>query len=161
MYMHIVTPQLWRDPLVFCFPFLIPFCFLSTSLYLLGNPPWCDRIPFTFDQVARKLISRFPSPPYSKIPTPWGFPELNMRLTKTTSRIQVPRSRTSGASITGAFPPNMLFSTWRIATKAIAASQIPVQINFTSSSFFLSRIYWNFFNVKLVPLLIKWNRCYQ
>jgi hypothetical protein len=49
-------------------------------------------------QVARKLISPFPhSTPYtppSEIPTPWGFPELNIHLTKTTSRIWVTRSST-------------------------------------------------------------------
>jgi hypothetical protein len=51
-----------------------------------SRPPW--------SQVACKLISPFPSPPHSKIPTSWGFPELNMRLAKTTLRIRLPRSGT-------------------------------------------------------------------
>jgi hypothetical protein len=70
------------------------FCLPSVSLYLLGTllavigsrPPW--------SQVARKLISPFPYPPHSKIPTPWGFHELNVCLTKTTSQIWLTRSRT-------------------------------------------------------------------
>jgi hypothetical protein len=52
-----------------------------------SRPPW--------SQVARKLISPFPSPPHSKFPTPWGSPELNMRLTRTTSRIRLTRSGTN------------------------------------------------------------------
>jgi hypothetical protein len=73
-----------QTPCFLLFPFLIPFCPPFVSLYLLGTllavigscPPR--------SQVARKLISPFPSPspytPHSKIPTPWGFPELNMLL---------------------------------------------------------------------------------
>ncbi len=87
-----------QSPCFLLFPFLIHFCPPFVSLYLLGTllavigscPPR--------SQVARKLISPFPSPspytPHSKIPTPWGFPELNMRLTKTTSRTWLTRSRT-------------------------------------------------------------------
>jgi hypothetical protein len=91
MYMNIEwTMQLWSNPLAFCFPFPILFCPPFVSLYLLGTllavigscPPR--------SQVARKLISPFPSPspytPYSKIPTPWGFPELNIHFTRTTFR---------------------------------------------------------------------------
>ncbi len=33
--------------------------------------------------------------PDSKFPTPWGFPELNVRLTKTTSRSRLTRSGTN------------------------------------------------------------------
>ncbi len=36
-----------------------------------------------------------PFPPHSKIPTPRGFPELNVRLTKTTLQIRLTRSRTN------------------------------------------------------------------
>ncbi len=42
-----VDTQLWRNPLAFCFPFLIPLCFSSITFYLLGNPPRCVRIPST------------------------------------------------------------------------------------------------------------------
>ncbi len=56
------------------------FTYLETLLDVIGSrPPW--------SHVARKLISPFPSPPHSKIPTPWGFPGLNMRLTKTTLQL--------------------------------------------------------------------------
>ncbi len=76
---------------LFWFPFAslpFPFTYLETLLDVIGSrPPW--------SQVARKLISPFPSPPHSKIPTPWGFPELNMCLTKTTSRIRLTRSGTT------------------------------------------------------------------
>ncbi len=46
-----------------------------------SRPPW--------PQVTRKLTSPFPSLPHSKFPTPRGFPELNMRLTKTTSQFSI------------------------------------------------------------------------
>ncbi len=82
MYMYITNNVVIANPLAFCFsPYsFLPLCFPSTSFYLLGTllvvigsrPPW--------SQVARKLISPFPSPPHSKIPTPWGFPELNASL---------------------------------------------------------------------------------
>jgi hypothetical protein len=95
MYMHIdrqhnygAIPLLFAS--LFWFPFAplpFPFSYLETLLDVIGSrPPW--------SQVARKLISPSPSPPHSKIPTPWGFPELNVRLTKTTSRIWLTRSRT-------------------------------------------------------------------
>jgi hypothetical protein len=86
-----------QSPCFLLFPFLIPFCLPFISLYLLGTllavigsrPPW--------SQVARKLISPFPSPPHS-LPIPksrtWGFPELNAHLTKTTSQIWLTESRT-------------------------------------------------------------------
>jgi hypothetical protein len=99
MYMNTVTVQfIEQSPLLSAFPFPIPFCSPFVSLYLLGTllavigscPPR--------SQVARKLISPFPSPnpytPHSKIPTPWGFPDPNIHLTKTTSRIWVTRSST-------------------------------------------------------------------
>jgi hypothetical protein len=78
------------DSLFASLPFL--FTYLETLLDVIGScPPW--------SQVARKLISPFPSPPHSKIPTPWGFPELSMHLTKTTSRIWLPRSGTFRTSL--------------------------------------------------------------
>ncbi len=90
--------QSMSNSLAFCFPFLHPFCSFFVSLYLLGTllavigscPPR--------SQVARKLISPFPHStpytPHSEILTPWGFPELNIQSTKTTSRIWVTRSST-------------------------------------------------------------------
>ncbi len=80
-------------PLLSAFPFPIIFWSPFVSFYLLGTllavigscPPR--------SQVARKLISPFPSPspytPLSKIPTPWGFPELNMHITKTTDIVNL------------------------------------------------------------------------
>ncbi len=78
-----------QSPRFLLFPFLSPFLPPSVSLYLLGTLlAVIGSRPPRF-QVARKLISPFPSPspytPHSKILTPWGFPELNMHLTKTTS----------------------------------------------------------------------------
>jgi hypothetical protein len=64
---------------------LFPFTYLETLLNVIGSRPPCS-------QVAHKLI--WASPPHSKIPTPWGFPELNMRPTKTTSQIRLTRSGT-------------------------------------------------------------------
>ncbi len=58
------------------------FTYLETLLDVIGSrPPW--------PQVTCKLTSPFPSPPHSKFPTPRGYPELNMRLTKTTSRFRL------------------------------------------------------------------------
>jgi hypothetical protein len=87
-----------QSPCFLLFPFFIPFWSPFVSLYLLGTllavigscPPR--------SQVACKLISPFPYPspytPLSKIPTPWGLPELNMHITKTTSRTWLTRSST-------------------------------------------------------------------
>ncbi len=70
------TTKLWRNPLAFCFSYSEPSYLLGTLLAVIGSrPPW--------SQVARKLISPLPSPPFpphSEIPTPWGFPELNAAL---------------------------------------------------------------------------------
>ncbi len=53
---------------------LLPF---PIPLYLLGNPPSCDRIRPPWSPIACKLNSPFPFPcsytPNSKIPTPPGF----------------------------------------------------------------------------------------
>jgi hypothetical protein len=89
--------QLVSIPLLSVSPFFIPLL-PFVSLYLLGIllavigscPPR--------SQVARKLISPFPHStpytPHSEIPTPRGFPRLNIQLTKTTSRTWVTRSST-------------------------------------------------------------------
>ncbi len=85
-------------PLLSAFPFLIPLLSPFFSLYLLGTLLAVIGACPPRSQVARKLISPFPSPPpytpHSKILTPWGFPELNMHITKTTSRSWLPRSST-------------------------------------------------------------------
>ncbi len=85
----------------FLFPFSLSLLLPFVSLYfplLTWNPPCCDRICPPQSQVARKLISPFPHStpytPHSKIPTPWGFPELNIHFTKTTSQTWVTRSST-------------------------------------------------------------------
>jgi hypothetical protein len=56
----------------FLLPLLIPFCFSSISLYLLGNPPWCDRIPSTlvsgYSQTDLPFLNPSPFPPHSKFP---------------------------------------------------------------------------------------------
>jgi hypothetical protein len=104
-------------PLVFLLPLPIPRCFNPTSLLLtvLGNPPWCDRIPSTlvlgcsYTDLPLSIPSPFPS--YPKFPTPWGSLELNMRLTKTTSRIRLSWSGTL---------PVVLFSTVVIVIFSVA-----------------------------------------
>jgi hypothetical protein len=87
--------------LLSAFPFLIPFLSPFVSLYLLGTLLAVIGSCPHRSQVARKLISPFPSPspytPHSKIPTPWGFPEPNMHITKTTSRTWLTRSSTLNA----------------------------------------------------------------
>jgi hypothetical protein len=61
-------------PLLFISPCWFPFAPPSNSLYLLGNPPSCDRIRPPWSQVACKLTSPFstlsPIPPPSKFPEP-------------------------------------------------------------------------------------------
>jgi hypothetical protein len=82
---------MWRFPLIL-FPLVDSLLFpLSWSPLLTWNPPCCDRIRSPWSQVARKLISPFPSlpicspsAPHSEIPTPWGFPELMRPFTRTT-----------------------------------------------------------------------------
>ncbi len=72
----------------FYLPLLIPFCPLSDPLYLLGNPPSCDRIRPPWSQVACKLTS-----PFSTLsqPSPLQIPRTQVikRLTMTTSRIRL------------------------------------------------------------------------
>ncbi len=61
---------------------LAPLAPLLGSLQLNWNPPCCDRIHPLRSQVAHKLTPLFPSPgsytPLSKLPTPQGFPDLNI-----------------------------------------------------------------------------------
>ncbi len=96
------SPCLFASPFWFPFtPFPFPFTHLETLLVVIGScPPW--------SQVARKLISPSPSPPLSKIPAPWGFPEPNVRLTKTTTRIWLTKSRTVLSYFL--LEPNIFFS---------------------------------------------------
>jgi hypothetical protein len=64
----------WCNPLAFFSLCWIPFAPPSNPLYLLGNPPSCDRIRPPWSQVACKLTSPFstlsPIPPPSKFPEP-------------------------------------------------------------------------------------------
>ncbi len=64
-------------------------------------PPW--------PQVARKLTSPSSFPPHSKFPTPQGFPEPIVRLTKTTSQSRLPRSGTVHvlSSVAGVHPTGL------------------------------------------------------
>ncbi len=56
-------------PLLFISPCWFPFAPLSDPLYLLGNPPSCDRIRPPWSQVACKLTS--PSQPFPQpLPPP-------------------------------------------------------------------------------------------
>ncbi len=61
-------------PLLFISPCWIPFAPPSDPLYLLGNPPSCNRIRPPWSQVACTLTSPFstlsPIPPPSKFPEP-------------------------------------------------------------------------------------------
>ncbi len=72
-------------PLLFISPCWFPFAPLSDPLYLLGNPPSCDRICPPWSQVACKLTS-----PFSALsrPSPLQIPrtQVTKRLTMTTSR---------------------------------------------------------------------------
>jgi hypothetical protein len=67
----------------------IPFAPLSNPLYLLGNPPSCDRIRPPRSQVACKLTSPFSS--LSPVPPPLQIPRTHVIkcLTMTTSRIRL------------------------------------------------------------------------
>ncbi len=87
---------MWRFPLIL-FPWWIPFASLSWSPLLTWNPPCCDRIRPSWSQVARKLISPFPSlpicspsAPHSEIPNPWGFSELMRPFTRMTLQRWLP-----------------------------------------------------------------------
>ncbi len=67
---------------LFSFSPLAPLAPLFGPLQLTWNPPRCDRIRPPRSQVARKLLRYFPPlahiPPLPKIPTPRGFPDLNI-----------------------------------------------------------------------------------
>jgi hypothetical protein len=82
-YVHkYVTVNYRSIPLLFSFPSLRSLLLPIRLPLLTWNPPCCDRIRPPRSQVARKLIFPFPSPcsytPYSKIPTPRGFPDPNI-----------------------------------------------------------------------------------
>jgi hypothetical protein len=76
--------------LLSAFPFLIPFCLPSTSFYLLGNPPCCDRIPSNL--CPRLLVNWFPRlhplpiPSLFQNPDRLGFSWAQWALAKTTSQ---------------------------------------------------------------------------
>jgi hypothetical protein len=70
MYTHMIEQHIVAQSPCFYFPFASLYL-LGTLLAVIGSrPPW--------SQVARKLISPFPSPPHSlpnpKSRPPWGFP---------------------------------------------------------------------------------------
>ncbi len=76
---------------------LLPFASLTPlSTYL--EPSFCDRIRPPRSQVARKLTPLFPHlahvPSHPKSRPPWGFPDPNMHLIRTTLRTQPTSSRT-------------------------------------------------------------------
>jgi hypothetical protein len=80
--------HIWRDPLAFCFPLLTSLCSPFYSPLLTWNPPYCDRIRPPWSQVARKLISPFPSLPIPspfRNPNPLGFSRAKCVPTKMTS----------------------------------------------------------------------------
>jgi hypothetical protein len=91
--MHTLAYIYWRFPLAFCSP--------SESPLLTWNPPCCDRIRPPWSQVARKLISSFPSLPICppsvphlfsiQSPDPLWFSQFNAPFTKTTSQLWFPR----------------------------------------------------------------------
>jgi hypothetical protein len=93
-------------PLLFL-PLLILFCPLSDPLYLLGNPPSCDRIRPPWSQVACKLTS-----PFSTLsqPSPLQIPRTQVinRLTMTTSRIRLLLSGT--VTLNFSFPGQLVFN---------------------------------------------------
>ncbi len=79
-------------------PLLNPFCPFLCPLYLLWNPPCCDRIRPPWSQVTPKLTS--PSSPFP-IPSPLQIPstQVTKRLTKMTSRIRLFLSGTIGTPL--------------------------------------------------------------
>ncbi len=100
MYTNIEYSAIVVQSPCFLLPLSLSLWSLFISLYLLGTLLAAIGSCLPWSQVARKLISPFPSPspytPLSKIPTPWGFPELNMHITKTISRTWFTRSSTLG-----------------------------------------------------------------
>ncbi len=59
-----------QSPCFFTSPLLIPFCFPSISLYLLGNTPCCDRILSTLVSGYSQTDLPFSTPPHSKFLVP-------------------------------------------------------------------------------------------
>ncbi len=76
-------------PLLFISPCWFLFAPPLNPLYLLGNPPGCDRIRPPWSQVACKLTSPFST--LSPIPPPLQIPrtQVTKRLTMTTLRIRL------------------------------------------------------------------------
>ncbi len=71
------------------FPFPYSLCLPFTFLLLTWNPPFVIGSRPPWSQVARKLISPFPSPPHSspfQNHDPLGFSQLNVHITRTTSQ---------------------------------------------------------------------------
>ncbi len=90
IYLHIYKSQyIWRSPLAFLLPLLIPSCPLSLSPLLTWKPSLLWQDPSTlvsgYLQTDLPFLNPFPFPPHSKFPVP----RLNMRLTTTTSRIRL------------------------------------------------------------------------
>jgi hypothetical protein len=98
MYTDVLQCNIEQSPCFLLSSFPIPFCSPFISLYLLGTLLAVIGSSPPRSQVAHKLISPFPSPcpytPHSKIPTPWGLPDPNIHITKTTSRNWLTRSST-------------------------------------------------------------------
>jgi hypothetical protein len=85
-YVHVYRLQyIWRIPLAFLLPLLIPFCSLSNPLLLTWNPPRCDRICPPRSQVACKLTPLSQPFPQS-LPPQIPRTQTTQRLTETTLR---------------------------------------------------------------------------
>ncbi len=98
---------------------LLPFL---TPLYLLGNPPSCDRICPPWSPVACKLNSPFPSPcpytPNSKIPTPPGFLTSKYTFIRMASRTWLKRSSSIVMQLVpGAQNLKIPTKNWRVYTQ--------------------------------------------
>jgi hypothetical protein len=105
----------------FFLPLLIPFLLPSQAPLLTWNPPCCDRIRPPWSQVARKLISSFPSLPICspsvphlfpiQKPRPLWFSQANAPSTETTSQLWFPRPAQDMISwFTPPSPPTPLLS---------------------------------------------------
>ncbi len=88
-----------QSPCFLLFPFLFLSCPLSFPFtYLEPSLLWKDPVHLGPRLLVNCSPHFHPLPhictPHSKIPTPLGFPELNMHITKTTSRTWLTRSST-------------------------------------------------------------------
>jgi hypothetical protein len=123
---------------------LIPLAPFSIPLYLLGNPPCCDRILPLWFQVADKLIFPFPSPclytPHSRwVPTPWGCPELNIHLNglaytrpsmvwNTSSGVSLNERTVQCLNMANQIIPGKPKNFWRICPKEMTAVQCRIKL---------------------------------